>query len=80
MALKKDSKSIYGDKEKSQNEDVPLIEFNNLENKTEIKGRISPNQSSANVGPEPAPKPIKSNNYEQMRSEQTQHKDKHKKM
>ena len=39
MALKKDSKSLDSDQEKSQNEDVSLIELNNLENKTEIESQ-----------------------------------------
>ena len=36
MALKKDSNSLGSEKEKSQNEDVSLIELKDLENKKEI--------------------------------------------
>ena len=37
MALKKDSKSFYGEQEKSQNKDASLLELKNLENKKEIE-------------------------------------------
>ena len=36
MALKKDSKSLVREHEKSQNEDVSLLELKNLENEKEI--------------------------------------------
>ena len=39
MALKKDRKSLDSDQEKSQNEDVSLIELNNIEKKTEIESQ-----------------------------------------
>ena len=39
MALKKDSKSLDIEQEKSQNEDVSLISLNNLENKKEIESQ-----------------------------------------
>ena len=39
MALKKDSKSLDSEQEKSQNEDVSLLELKNLENKTEIESQ-----------------------------------------
>ena len=39
MTLKKDSKSFDSKQEKSQNEDVSLLELNNLENKTEIESQ-----------------------------------------
>ena len=39
MTLKKDSKSLDGEEEKSQNEEVSLIELKNLENKKEIESQ-----------------------------------------
>ena len=39
MALKKDSNSLSSEKEKSQNEDAPLFELKNLENKKEIESQ-----------------------------------------
>ena len=39
MALKKDSKSLGSEKEKSQNEDSSLLELKNLENKKEIESQ-----------------------------------------
>ena len=39
MALKKDSNPLAGAKEKSQNEDSSLVEFKNLEDKTEIESQ-----------------------------------------
>ena len=39
MALKKDSNSLGSEQEKSQNEDVSLLELKNLENKTEIESQ-----------------------------------------
>ena len=32
MALKKDSNSLDNEQEKSQNEDIPLLDLNNLDN------------------------------------------------
>jgi len=39
MALKKDSKSLSSEQEKSQNEDSSLLEFKNLDNKKEIESQ-----------------------------------------
>ena len=39
MALKKDSKSLNSEQEKSQHEDASLLELNNLENKKEIESQ-----------------------------------------
>ena len=39
MALKKDSKSLDGEKEKSKNEDDSILELKNLENKKEIESQ-----------------------------------------
>ena len=39
MALKKDSNSLDSEQEKSQNEDVSLLELNNLDNKKEIESQ-----------------------------------------
>ena len=39
MALKKDSKSLDSDQEKSNNEDDSLLELNNLENESEIESQ-----------------------------------------
>ena len=39
MALKKDSNSLHGEQEKSQNEDASLLELKNLENKKEIESK-----------------------------------------
>ena len=39
MALKKEGNSLDSKQEKSQNEDVPLLELNNLNNKTEIESQ-----------------------------------------
>ena len=39
MALKKNSNSHGSEQEKSQNEDVSLLELKNLENKTEIESQ-----------------------------------------
>ena len=39
MALKKDSKSLDNEQEKSRNEEVPLLDLNNLENKTAIESQ-----------------------------------------
>jgi len=40
MALKKDSKSLDSEQEKSQNDDSSLQEFKNLENKKEIASQL----------------------------------------
>ncbi len=40
MALKKDSNSLGSEQEKSQNEDSPLLEFKNLDNKKEIESQL----------------------------------------
>ena len=37
MALKKDSNSVDSEQEKSQNEENPLLDLKNLENKKEIE-------------------------------------------
>ena len=37
MALKKDSKSLNNEQDKSENDDVPLPEFKSSKNKTEIQ-------------------------------------------
>ena len=39
MALKKDSKSLGSEQQKSQNEDASLLELKKLENKKEIKSQ-----------------------------------------
>ena len=39
MALKKDSKSLGSEQEKTQNEDSSLLEYKNLENKKEIESQ-----------------------------------------
>ena len=41
MALKKDSKSLGSEQEKTQNEDSSLLEFKNLEIKKEIESRAN---------------------------------------
>ena len=41
MALKKDRNSLDSEQEKSKNEDVPLLELKNLENKKEIESQPS---------------------------------------
>ena len=40
MALKKDSKSLGSEQEKSQNEDSSRLEFKNLDNKEEIESQL----------------------------------------
>ena len=40
MALKKDSKSLSSEQEKSQNENSSLLEFKNLDNKKEIESHL----------------------------------------
>ena len=39
MTLNKDSKSLYSEQEKSQNEDASLLELKNLENRKEIESQ-----------------------------------------
>ena len=40
MTLKKDSKSLGSDQEKSQNEEPSLLDFKNLDNNKEIKSQL----------------------------------------